>query len=366
VLSAGVLGNALYLILLMLGGLGLGPRVWLTGLSSISAACVGAVMLLHDDLQLMAAALLGALSGTTAAGAWHPLLQDALSHGTPPETHPRVFARYRLVLALAAAAGSAAAGLPAWLAPQLGYDEPGLRHMLFGAVALAFVLTALCFARVQHPPHVLASRKLENPLRTPSRRTILWLCGFFGVDNLGSSIASASLVTLWFRDRHGLSVDAIGLLLSATFALNAASMWLSGRLAPRLGLVPTMVFTHVPSCVLLIVVAFAPSASLAVSAFLLRALLSNMDVPPRDAFSVAVVAPEERVTMASAQLLARSAFGAPGPIVATWVWQAFGPAAPFALGGALKIAYDLGLYAVFAKHPASTAARAATRVRAGT
>jgi MFS family permease len=148
-------------------------------------------------------------------------------------------------------------------------------------------------------------------------------------------------------------MDGVGLLLGATFVLNAVSMWLSGRIAPRLGLVPTMVFTHVPACLLLMVAAFAPNVSIAVGAWLLRALLSNMDVPPRDAFTMAVVGPDERVTMASAQLLARSALGAPGPVLATLLWHALGPAAPFALGGALKIAYDLSLYATFRHHPAS-------------
>lgn len=345
-LSAGVLGGAAYAL-----GLGalvarLGRRVTLI-LVTLAAAAGGAGLLIDSGLTwLLACAAFGALAGVGGAGGAgpaQPIEQAILADHCSDDRRPALFALYRLSSTLATAAGGLAAGLPAWLG-----DPHGGLGWLVGSFSLLLVGVALCYvalpAAIETDP---VGARFVNPLRTPSRRLIVRLNGLFAVDQLGSSLTTASLMTYWFHTRFGIELGGLAALAFATQLLAAASMWLSVQLSRRIGLVRTMVFTHLPASALLVALAFVSQAELGIAIWLARGLLSQMDIPARDALTMAVVAPEERIAMASLHLVGRNGVGTIGPTLATGLWQSVSAAAPIALGGLLKTGYDLALYAAY-------------------
>jgi predicted MFS family arabinose efflux permease len=182
-----------------------------------------------------------------------------------------------------------------------------------------------------------------------SRGIVLRLAGLFAVDALGGGFAVQSLLALWFHERYNLDLGALGGLFLVANLASAVSLLAAPRLARRFGLLNTMVFTHLPSNILLMLVPLAPNAPLAIAALLARQTLAQMDVPTRQAYTMLVVTPAERAAAAGVTSIARSAASAAGPALAGLALQA-APLAlglPFLLAGGLKIVYDLSLLAVF-------------------
>jgi MFS family permease len=156
-----------------------------------------------------------------------------------------------------------------------------------------------------------------------------------------------SLASYWFFTRFGLQPGHLGALFFASNVLTAVSLWVVARLARRIGLLNTMVFTHIPSSLFLIAVPFVPDAWMAIALWLLRAFCVQMDVPTSQSYTMAVVAPDEQTAMASAATVSRSAGMAAGPSVGTALWTSIGPSVPFIVGGIVKIVYDLTLWCMF-------------------
>jgi MFS family permease len=186
-----------------------------------------------------------------------------------------------------------------------------------------------------------------NPFTLPSRGRICALAGLFTVDSFGTGLIVQSLASYWFFTRFGLQPGHLGALFFASNVLTAVSLWVAARLARRIGLLNTMVFTHIPSSMFLMAVPFVPDAWMAITLWLLRAFCVQMDVPTSQSYTMAVVAPEEHTAMASATTVSRSAGLAAGPSVGTVLWTTLGPSAPFIVGGVVKIAYDLTLWGMF-------------------
>lgn len=346
VLSAGVLGGAGYAALLGALVARFGRRTTLVATTLASAAAAAGLLVDGGFLWLVGCAAAGALAGVGGAGGAgpaQPLEQAILADHCAAERRPAVFAVYRLVSTLATAAGGLAAGGPAWL----GAGDAGLAWLIAAFSVLLVGVALLCVALPASIETERSGTRWANPLRTPSRALIVRLNALFAVDQLGSSLTAASLMTYWFHTRFGLELGELAGLAFAAQLLAAISMGLSVRLAARIGLVRTMVFTHLPASLLLVALAFVHDTGLAVGIWLLRGLLSQMDIPARDALIMEVVAPDERIAMASLHLVGRNGVGTVGPSLATALWHGLSAAAPILLGGVLKTGYDLALYRAY-------------------
>jgi len=169
----------------------------------------------------------------------------------------------------------------------------------------------------------------------------------FSVDTFTTSMVTQSLIAYWFSTKFGLQLGSLALVFFVSQVLTATSLWLAAKISNRIGLLNTMVFTHIPSSFFLLAAAFAPTAWLAVLFWQFRAFLAQMDNPTRDSYTMAIVGPEERVAMASIHMVGRSALGAAGPSATTALWSLLSASAPLVGSALLKIGYDLSLYAMF-------------------
>jgi MFS family permease len=285
-----------------------------------------------------------------------PIDQSMIAQITKPEQRTALFARYNLVAALSVAVGALAAGLPGFLA-LLGLPLATGTRLMFGVYAtLALIVAGLSLRLSLHveaprqAPVLVKSawHRLVPPLGR-SRGIVMGLAGLFCVDALAGGLVVQSLMVLYFHLRFGVSLVWLSALFFGANLLSALSFLAAVPLARRFGLLNTMVFTHLPSNVLLILIAFAPTFPVAAALLLLRQLLSQMDVPTRQAYTMAVVAPEERTAAASVTSLARSVGSSTSPVFAGLLLQ--GPLSvlglPFILAGMLKSAYDLTLWFIF-------------------
>jgi predicted MFS family arabinose efflux permease len=183
----------------------------------------------------------------------------------------------------------------------------------------------------------------------PSRRIVYGLSALFALDSLGSGFFVQSLLALWLFDTFDLSLAATAAILFWSGLCSAVSYLVAVPLAARIGLVNTMVFTHLPASLMVMALPFAPSLEVAVALLLARAALSNMDVPTRNSYVMAVVTPAERPAAASMTATAKSMATAIGPLLAGWLMTASAFAWPLLIGGAMKAAYDLLLLWRFRK-----------------
>jgi predicted MFS family arabinose efflux permease len=185
------------------------------------------------------------------------------------------------------------------------------------------------------------------PLSGPARRRVAGLAGLFAVDSLGGGFLAGSILSYWFFRRFGMTGEVVGLVFFAARALNALSYVAAERLAARIGLVRTMVFTHLPSSVLLFALPAVGSAPLAVGLFLVREALVQMDVPTRQSYVAAVTAPGERMFAIGATALVRNVGWACGPPLAGLLIGGLGLGAPIVAGAGLKVIYDLALFGAY-------------------
>jgi MFS family permease len=334
-----------------------GRRRTLAVLSLLMAATGVIFGLVTSYPVLLVAAFFGTL-GTSASetAPFLPIDQTMIAQVTMPEQRTPLFARYNLVASFSAAVGALAAGLPGLLTRTGLPLASGIRLMFGVYAALALVvggLSLLLSSDVEAPLH--------SPVQTQSRgsrfipplhrsRRIVWrLTALFSVDALAGGLVVQSLMALYFLQRFGVPLTTLSVLFFGANLLSALSFLAAAPLARRFGLLNTMVFTHLPSNVLLILVAFAPTFPIAVTLLLSRQALSQMDVPTRQAYTMALVDPEERTAAASVTSLARSVGSATSPIFSGLLLQGslLVLGLPFILAGALKAAYDLTLWSVF-------------------
>ena len=277
-----------------------------------------------------------------------PLEHARLAALADGDARTRAFARYTIVGSLAGAAGALAAGLPDWLAARVGVDEPAaLRAMFVAYGGVGAIVWALYRRLPQAHPSATAPR--GEPLG-PSRPVVLRLALLFAVDSFAGGLVVSALMALWLATRFGLDAGQAGSFFFWAGLLTTASQWLAPKLAARIGLLNTMVFTHIPANLCLIGAAFAPTLPVALALLLARSALSQMDVPTRAAFVMAVVTPPERPAAASFTAVPRSLASALSPSLGGALFAAGLIAAPLALAGALKIGYDLALWRAFRRH----------------
>ena len=334
-----------------------GRRRTLALLSLLMAATGVIFGLVTSYPVLLLAAFFGTL-GTSASetAPFLPIDQAMLAQITPPPRRTALFARYNLVASLSAALGALAAGLPVLLTRTGLPFASGIR-LLFGMYAVLGLVVAGLSLRLPSPveaparPAIQAKRLGQRLAPQLHRsRSIVWkLTALFSVDALAGGLVVQSLVALFFHLRFGVSLTTLSLLFFGANLLSALSFLAAVPLARRFGLLNTMVFTHLPSNILLALVAFAPIFPIAAALLLLRQALSQMDVPTRQAYTMALVDPEERTAAASLTSLARSLGSSTSPGFSGLLLQ--GPllvvGLPFILAGTLKAAYDLTLWSIF-------------------
>ena len=253
-----------------------------------------------------------------------------------------VFARYSFLGSIAGAIGALCAGLPEWLGARLSMLEAlRLMFVLYAAVGVAVWLLYLGL-----PAPRGEEQKPVAPLG-PSRGIVWRLAALFSVDSFAGGLVLNSLLALWLFQRYGMTLAAAGAFFFWTGLLSAGSQLAAGPLARRIGMINTMVFTHIPSSLCLIGAALASSVEVTLALLLARSLLSQMDVPARGAFVMTVVTPAERPAAASFTAVPRSLAAAVSPSLTGAMFAAGAMAAPLVACGVLKIAYDLALFAAF-------------------
>jgi MFS family permease len=320
------------------------PRTLLLGAAWLMAATGLGFAGFTAFLPLLVIAFVGTLNpGAGDVSVFLPLEHARLAGcGTTSAERTSLFARYSIAGALAASLGALAAGLPEWAAARLGVARPDALRAMFVVYAAIGIMIGWLYRRIPVPA---ASTERERPAPLgPSRRIVVKLTALFAVDAFAGGLVLNSLLSLWLMQRFGLTLAQAGLFFFATGLLAAASQLAAPWLARRIGLVNTMVFTHLPANAALVLAALAPSLPAALALLSLRSLLSQMDVPTRTAYVMSVVTPAERAAAASFTAVPRSLAAAASPALAGALLAGGWLAAPMVLCGLLKIAYDLTLW----------------------
>lgn len=274
-----------------------------------------------------------------------PLEQSRLAQAADGDARTALFARYSLVGAVSGAVGSLAAGLPIVVASHTRITTLGAMRGMFLVYAAAGIVVCMLYRRLPRP-ETHATKNATLPLG-PSRPIVIRLTMLFSVDAFAGGLVVNSLLSLWLMQRFGLSIAAAGRFFFWAGLLSAGSQLAAAPLARRVGLLNTMVFTHIPSSICLIGAALAPSLPLTLTLLLMRSALSQMDVPTRTAYVMAVVTPAERPAAASFTSVPRSLAAALAPTLAGGLFGLGWLGAPLVACGALKIAYDLSMLLAF-------------------
>jgi MFS family permease len=323
-------------------------RTWLLASTLLMAGTGVGFALLTDFWPLMLIALVGTLNPSSGdVSVFLPLEQSLLSRIVADKRRTWVMARYSLAGSLLAAFGSLAAALPAIAAASAGV---GTRVAIQAMFVLYALLACAAGAVYRGLPKAEASDAPQPRVALhESKKTVYTLAALFSLDAFGGGFVVQSLVALWLYQRFGLSVSAASAIFFWTGVLTAFSYLVAARIANRIGLLKTMVFTHLPSSVCLILIPFMPELAYAIALLFVRSALSQMDVPTRSSYVMAVVPPAERAAAASVTSVPRSLASAASPVLAGYLLgvSPFGWA--FVAGGAIKIVYDLLLLAMFHK-----------------
>ena len=339
VVTASLLGSAVTTILVGIYGHRIAPARLLAMAALLMSATGVAFGFASSFLALLFIGVIGTMNPSAGdVSAFLPLEQASLSASVTDDQRTAMFALYNLSGALVGSIGALCAALPLWFVHRQQLSD------LFGYRITFFVYTfagLIVFAIYRR----MSSTSQAKPTGTKSalgdsRRIIFKLATLFSLDSFGGGFAVQSIFALWIFRRFDLSVSALGVVFFATGVLSAISSLISVRIAKRIGLVRTMVFTHIPASVLLIGVALSPNVWLAVTLFILRGLLSQMDVPVRTSYVMAVVQPSERAAAASITNVPRSLASALPPIVAGWMLDHSRFAWPLLICAVCKIIYD--------------------------
>jgi MFS family permease len=347
--TATLLGSAALTIFVGLAAHRIGRR-WLLIAASLLMIATGIGFLVERDFwPLVAIAFIGTLNPSPGdVSVFYPLEQALLAESVPAKSRTSTFAIYSLIGSLVAAVGALVAGLPDLLHEFFALDFIMALQTMF---ALYTVLGLLTYFLYRGLPASLDRRDATTASALgPSRRIVFTLAALFSLDSFGGGLIVQSLLALWLFNRFGLSLEAAGAIFFWSGLFTAVSFLASARLSRRIGLVNTMVFTHLPSNFCTIALPFAPNLTVAVGLLLVRAALSQMDVPTRSSYVMAVVTPPERAAAASITALPRSLATGVAPLLAGWMFALSPFGWPLVAAGGLKAIYDVLLLLLFQQH----------------
>jgi MFS family permease len=342
-----LLGSAAVTLAVGLLGYRLSRRGILLGASVLMALTGVGFAGFTDFWPLLIVAVAGTLNPSSGdVSVFLPTEQAALAHTVGGPARTAAFAWYNVVGSLAAAVGALASGLPAWLAAHRGVTLLRAERGVFVFYAAAAVLVAILYTRLSPALEIHPDKRARAPL-AESRAIVLRLSALFSIDSFGGGFVVQSLLVLWLHRRFALDPRATAGVFFAAGVLAAFSQVLSPWVAARIGLIRTMVYTHLPANLFLIAAGLMPTASLAIACLLLRMAVSSMDVPARQAFVMAVVPPEERTAASTVTNVPRSLAAGLAPLVAGALLQKTTFGWPLIIGGTLKAIYDIALLVQF-------------------
>jgi MFS family permease len=344
--TATLLGSAMFTLLVpwMVGRIG--HRASLLAASGLMAATGLCFAGAQGFWPLLVIAFVGTLNPSSGdVTIYLPLEQSLLSQSVGEKDRTTLFARYSLVGALAGAVGTLFAAIPGLTTQWLGVAPLPAMQGMFVLYAGLGISAGLLYRRLSDTWRD-ASHQPIHPLG-PSRSIVYRLAALFCVDSFGGGFFVQTILVLWLFRSFGLSVTTAANIFFWSNLLTAASYLAAPSIARRFGLINTMVFTHLPSSLCLIAIPFVPNLGAVIGLLLVRSSLSQMDVPTRTSYVMAVVTPQERPAAASLTSVPRSLASALSPVIAGFLITASSFGWPLLIGGMLKIAYDLTLLAMF-------------------
>ena len=274
-----------------------------------------------------------------------PLEQSALAHVAGDRERTALFARYSLVGALVAALGALSAGLPGLMVDAGGMPMRSALQLMFGFYGAIGLVAAAIYRKL--PADFAADAQATTAPLKESKRIVYVLAALFSLDAFGGGFIVQSMLALWMFEKFQLSVGVAATIFFWTGVFTAFSYLLAVRIAKKFGLINTMVFTHLPSSLLLVLIPLMPDLGWVIALLLVRSALSQMDVPTRTSYVMAVVSPPERAAAASITSVPRSLASSISPLAAGYLLQVSTFGWPLIIGGVLKIVYDLLLLGMF-------------------
>ena len=339
VATSAMLGSALLTLGVGLAGHRVSARTLLLVSCGLMLATGLAFSQAHAFWPLVMVAFVGTLNPSSGdVSVFVPLEQAMMAHAGPDSERTTRFATYNVVGAAGVALGALSVGLIDPLSAALARPRGDLLQAAFALYGLIGAAAFLIYRRL--PDDTAEAAELRTGLG-PSRKRVFQLAALFSLDSFGGGFLVQSLLALWLFDRFGLSLAAAGAFFFWTGLLTAGSQFAAGHLARRIGLINTMVFTHIPANLCVIAAAFAPSLPVALGLLTVRSALSSMDVPARTSYVMAVVTPPERAAAAGITNVPRSLAAALSPALAGALFSASVFPWPLLIGGGLKVVYDL-------------------------
>jgi MFS family permease len=347
VVGAGLAGGALAALVATVRADAFGRRRFLIVFAALSAAGGFVVALSSSQWVIAGAAFFGMLNGMGKdRGAAVVVEQATLPATVADEQRTSAFAAYSVLQSVAAAMGALVAALPDLLRHLTGISQAGGMRAAMVVYAVLMLVTAVLYMFLTSEVEV-SEAHLRARVSPESQRVIAQLSALFVLDSIGGGFLTQALISYFFVARFGVGVAVVGSLYFGASIANAVSQLIAPVLARRIGLINTMVFTHLPSSLFLVGVALAPNFAVAAVWFLMRECLVQMDVPARGSYVMAVVKPEERTFAAGVTGLVRLGGWAIAPTFAGFFMQGVSLATPLFIGPAFKITYDLLLYRAF-------------------
>ncbi|OCP21285.1 MULTISPECIES: MFS transporter [unclassified Ensifer] len=343
--TASLSGSALLTIAVGFLGARHDLRSSLLAAAGLMIATGVAMSIVQDYWLLLVVAFAGTINPSAGSvSVFVPLEHAALTREVTDAERTRMFARYSLIGALASAAGALAAALPDFPI-AVGLERLTAIKLMFVLYALLGIVGGLLYARI--PKRIASQDTAKAAALGPSRAIVLKLAALFSLDAFAGGFVVQSLLALWLFERFDLSLAQAGVFFFWSGVLSAFSFPVAAWLSLRIGLINTMVFTHIPSSIALLLAAFAPTLPMALVLLLIRAALSQMDVPTRSSYVMAVVTEAERAAAASVTSVPRSLAAAVSPALAGALFAASYRSLPLVICATLKITYDFLLLLQF-------------------
>lgn len=345
IVGAGLAGAAFAALLTTLFADRVGKRRTLLLVTLLAAIGGAAVVVVDDTVILGVAAFVGMLNGMGRdRGAALIIEQAMLPAMTDDAGRTAAFARYNVLQDVGHAFGGLAAGLSALFANVPGVGERDASTLTLALFPLLMLASFAAYLRLARDTPRTRTPQATSPA---TKRVLVKISALFALDSLGGGFLVTSLLSYFFFERFAVGGEIIGALFFVARILNALSHFAAAQLAKRIGLVNTMVLTHIPSSLLLVTVAYAPSFPVAAALFLLREALVEMDVPTRQSYVMALVRPEERTLASGVTHVVRMAAWAVAPFFAGAMMHGASLALPLVIGAAIKIVYDVALWVSF-------------------
>jgi len=316
------------------------------GLMSVFAGLI--FVLSTDSTVLIITAVITSIGYGGGFGAAQMLERVILAQSCEDQRRTDLFALRSTIGSIATATGSLFTGLLV-LIENMGYAGATAYRIMFGIFAAFNIVLVVLYMLLNEEAEVKVVEVRQVVLSPETKRYVILLSILFSMDALGGAFITQSLVAYWLFERFGLAMDRIGMIFSASSLLAAVSFMLAARISKRIGLINTMVLSHLPANLMMAVIPFMPTLETSLFFYLGRSLLSQMDVPTRQSYTMAIVKPEERARFQSLLNLPRSFTLAIGPSIAGYLMQFIGLGTPLLVAGVVKAVYDV-LFVLFECH----------------